>query len=179
MKIKGIYHMPGSKFLWYRWTQDGIRQAVSLKTDDLSEAIKKIEQIRTGTYIAQWAGKSQPPKTHLTKLVENYLSKAQDRGKKPMRPRTAKKKEAVLLKFLRDSGVALVEQISQPTVESWLAKLKKEGRSLDTLHTYARDLNTFVGFLVKNRYLRADLLATLRFQSGQRPGGKIGLSTTK
>ena len=39
VNIKGIYHMPGSKFYWYRWMgKDGKRRAVSLKTEDLSRS---------------------------------------------------------------------------------------------------------------------------------------------
>jgi hypothetical protein len=39
VNIKGIYHMPDSKFYWYRWMgKDGKRRAVSLKTEDLSRS---------------------------------------------------------------------------------------------------------------------------------------------
>ena len=38
-------------------------------------------------------------------MVEKYLEMARKRKKKPMRPRTAEKKKAVLLKFLKGTGV--------------------------------------------------------------------------
>ena len=43
--MQGIYHMPGSKYLWFRWTEDGKRYAVSLKTNDEAVAITKARAI--------------------------------------------------------------------------------------------------------------------------------------
>jgi site-specific recombinase XerC len=94
----------------------------------------------------------------VTKLVEDYLAEAQKRRKKPTRERTAKKQGAVLLKFLKDSGIESVRGITKGLLEDWLAKLEEEGKSADTLHTYARDLNTFLRFLVKHRHLSPDFL---------------------
>jgi integrase len=153
MKIKGLYHMPGSKYLWYRWMRDGKRYAVSLKTDDLSEAIKKIKEIQAGAYFARWE-RATPSPTRAAKVVDDYLSFAQNRARKPMRPVTAKKKKAVLLKFFRDMGMQTVGEISQGVIDRWLAKFQ----NADTKHTYARDLKTFVGYLVRLKLVRSDLL---------------------
>jgi integrase len=153
MQIKGLYHMPGSRFYWYRWTgQDGKRRAVSLKTDDLPEAVKKVEALKAGEAFAHWET-PEPARTFATRLVEDYLKMAQKRAKKPMRPLTAKKQGAVLFKFLADARVETARDINLARIEMWL---EKSGRnSADTRHTYARILKTFVGYLVKQRLLDA------------------------
>src|SRR6516164_3736590 len=78
MKIKGLYRMPESKYLWYRWSESGKRHAVSLKTDDLPEAIKKIKENQAGRLSARWE-RAEPLKTASTKAVEKYLVLAQKR----------------------------------------------------------------------------------------------------
>lgn len=153
MKIKGIYNMPGSKFYWYRWTQDGIRHAVSLKTDDLSEAVKKVGEIKAGALVAQWDRKSEAPRTHLTTLAEDYLAKAQNRAKKPMRPRTVKVAKYVLMKFLKDRNFASTHEVSFRTMEEWLGALKKAGRSPDTLNRYGNILRPFARYLVEKKII--------------------------
>jgi integrase len=156
MKIKGLYHMPGSKYFWYRWTQDGKRHAVSLKTDDLSEAIKKAKEIRAGALFARWE-RAKPRATPLTELVEDYLTAAQKRRKKPMRPDTAKRQEFILLKFLKDSGAESVSDTTEGVIDQWLDGLEEAGRSADTLHTYARSLHTFVMYLVERKLVSPDM----------------------
>jgi integrase len=156
MKIKGLYHMPGSRFYWYRWTQEGKRHAVSLKTDDLGEAVQKAKEIRVGAAFPRW-DRAKPHTTPATKLVEDYLSMAQKRAKKPMRPEVAKTIKYILLKFLKDAGVEHVWEIDHGTVERWLGKLKEDGRSADTIHKYARSLKTFVKYLVRTKLVRSDL----------------------
>jgi integrase len=155
MKIKGIYNMPGSRFYWYRWTQDGIRHAVSLKTDDLSEAVKTIAQIKAGELVAQWERKSEAPRTHLTTLVEDYLAKAQNRRKKPMRPRTVKVAKYVLMKFLKDKNIGATQEINHRTMEEWLGELKKAGRRPDTLNRYGNILRPFARYLVGKKLIAA------------------------
>ena len=152
MKLTGIYHMPGSQYLWYRWSEDGRRYAISLKTSDLSEAVKQVEEIKAGRLAVRWEQQEANFITPATKVLEEYLSQAQKRKKKPMRPRTAGKKKAVLLKFLKDTGTNNVREITLPTIDGWLAKLN--GKSDDTIHTYARDLKTFVKYLVEQRLVR-------------------------
>src|SRR6516165_1349355 len=133
MKIKGIYHMPGSKFYWYRWTQDGKRFAVSLKTDDLSEAIKKVEEVQAGALIARWE-RGYKVATPLSQVVEKYLNQAQKRRKKPMRPATAKRVKNALLQFTQ--GISDVREITHSSISDWIDGLEKAGRSDDTLYTY-------------------------------------------
>ena len=156
MRIKGLYHMPGSKFYWYRWQSNGKRNAVSLKTDDLAEAIKKVESIQAGEAFARWE-RAEPVPTSASKSVDDYLKKAQLRNKKPMRARTARKQRAVLVKFLKDSRVEHINQITAQSIQAWLGSLLASGSSKDTAHTYARVLKTFVGYLVANKMTLVDL----------------------
>ena len=147
MKIKGLYNMPGSRYYWYRWSARGKRHAVSLKTDDISEAIKAVRKIQVGEAFARWE-RAEPIETPATKLVEDYLAAAQKRPKKPMRPGTANKQGAVLRKFLRDCQIENARDITLPVIQAWLEKLN--GGSADTKHTYARVLHTFLLSLAKN-----------------------------
>lgn len=143
--------MPGSRFYWYRWTgQDGKRRAVSLKTDDLPEAIKKIRDIKAGAAFARWES-GEPVPTPASKMVEKYLSAAQNRARKSMRAGTAKRQRDILSKFLKDSSVESVSEVNREKIDHWLEGLKKSGRSPDTLRTYAQALRSFIGYLVKER----------------------------
>ena len=153
MKIKGIYNMPGSKFYWYRWTQNGKRLAVSLKTDDLGEALAAVKQIQAGEWIT-----SKPipgPGTQATKVVEDYLTMVGGRAKKPMRPRTAKMAKYVMMKFLKDRHISSTNEISYRGMEGWLAELKKDGRSPDTLNRYGNILRPFARYLVGKKLIAA------------------------
>jgi integrase len=158
LAVKGLYNMPGSKYFWYRWTQDGKRRAVSLKTDDLSEAIKKVKEIRAGALFARWE-RAAPLATPASKLVEDYLTAAQKRGKKPMRAETAKRVRYIIEKFVVEREIQHVGQITQGEISEWLARKKAGGVSADTLWTYAVNLRTFLRYLVKSKLARADLLS--------------------
>src|SRR5262245_27380742 len=116
--------MPGSKFYWYRWTQGGRRRAVSLKTDDLAEAIQAVKRIQAGEFFARWE-RAEPVGTSVTRLVEDYLAMAQERTKKPMRVRTAKTIKYVLLKFLKDNRIESTREIDHQTIKRWLGRLKE------------------------------------------------------
>jgi integrase len=169
MKIKGIYHMPGSRFYWYRWTQDGKRHAVSLRTDDLSEAIKKVNEIQAGAWFARWE-RGEKVATPITQVVEKYLNEAQKRRKKPMRPATAKRVKNALLQFTTDRGIRGVGDIDHYSISEWIDGLEKAGRSDDTLYTYASTLKTFVRYLVDHKLLQGEVIT--RFDVPRR--GAIG-----
>jgi integrase len=169
MKIKGLYQMPGSRFYWYRWTEDGKRRAISLKTDDLSEAIKKLKEIQAGAWFARWE-RAEKATTPITRLVEKYLDQAQKRRKKPMRPDTAKRVKNALLQFTTDRRINDVGEISHSSISEWIDGLEKTGRSADTLYTYASTLKTFVRYLVDHKFVRGDILT--RFDIPER--GAIG-----
>ena len=115
MKIKGLYRMPESKYLWYRWSEDGKRHAVSLKTDNVSEAIQKIKEIQAGQLFARWE-RAEPLKTAATKAVSKYLAMAQKRDKKPMRPEVAKTVGYILRKCLTDMEMTDVTQITRASI---------------------------------------------------------------
>lgn len=149
--MKGIYKMPGSKYLWFRWTEGGKRHAVSLKTDDEAVAIVKARAI-----LAEGLGSTNYRDPLIT--ISEYLKASQERAKKPMRPGTAERQGAVLRKFVVDSGVDHTGQITPKMISEWLAGFKRDGRSADTVHTYARALHTFVAYLVRMKHVRGELL---------------------
>jgi integrase len=152
MNIPGIYKMQGSKYFWYRWTgRDGKRRAVSLKTDVLAEAIEAIKKIKDGEWMRVLD--ATPVGTPLTKLVEEYLAMAKKRRKKPMRPGTAERQKAILLKFLKDTGVQGITDFSLGSIDGWIDRLEKDNKSDDTVHTYARSLHTFVMWLAEEKKL--------------------------
>jgi integrase len=176
MNIRGLYKYAGSKFYWYRWTEDGMRRAVSLQIDDLTEAVAKIRQIQAGALFARWE-KAEPVRTPARKLVEQYLRVAQDRSKKPMRPDTARRQGYILYKFLADRGIEHAGEISPGQIDEWLRGLKDEKRSADTLHTYARGLHTFVSYLVKVKLVGGDLLKEFDIPERAAVGRKNWLSS--
>lgn len=145
--------MPGSKYLWFRWTEDGKRHAVSLKTEDEPEAITKARAI-----LAEGIIHRMTPRAPIDTLVAEYLAGAQERPKKPMRPNTAKNVGNLLRRFTRENGIEVARQIGPQKLREWLQTLKLEGRSKDTLHSYATDLKTFVRWLVKRKHLAPDVL---------------------
>jgi integrase len=151
--MKGIYRMPGSKYLWFRWTEDGKRYAVSLKTDDEAVAIPKARAI-----LAEGMFRPKPHQGGIETVISEYLRVALERPKKPMRPHTAQNVGHLLRRFTRDCGVEFVGQIAHQKIRDWLQGLKAEGRSRDTLHSYATDLKTFVRWLVKTKHLAPEVL---------------------
>jgi integrase len=158
MRIKGLYNMPGSKFLWYRWTEGGKRYAVSLKTDDMAEAVKKVGEIKAGRLAVVWEQQGIPAQTMATKVVDEYFAMAANRGKKPMRPRTVKVAKYVMLKFLRDNNITSTQEITYGKMKEWLDGLKKSGRAPDTLNRYGNILRPFAAYLEGKRLIGAGSL---------------------
>jgi integrase len=146
MKIKGLYHMPGSKFFWYRWTVNGKRHAVSLKTTDLGEAIAKIQSAHHFHRTVKLA----PPVSEIQKVVEAYLKECQSRDKKPMRPGTAYRQGNILREFLRTMNIRSPSQLDLKAFQSFLDRKRLAGRSLDTLWSNARALKSFTNYCVAN-----------------------------
>jgi len=158
MKIKGLYNMPGSKFLWYRWTEGDKRYAVSLKTDDMSEAVKKIGEMKAGRLAVSWEQGAAPARTMATKVVDDYFTMAAGRSKKPMRQRTIKVAKYVLLKFLHDNNITSVQEVNFSKMEAWLAELKKSGRAAETLNRYGNILRPFGTYLASKGLIAAGSL---------------------
>jgi integrase len=155
-KITNLYHMRNSRFWWYRWCQDGKRHAVSLKTEDMNEALEAIKKIKAGEWYVASMKRIEAP-SDLSKLVEKYISRSKKRAKKPMRPGSAVRRSRALLYILRDMGITSIDDLTPKKIESWLQRQKEKGKSADTVHTYAWYLRAFVRDLIAQRIARHDL----------------------
>ena len=127
----GIYRMPGSKFFWYRWTENGRRFAVSLKTEDESTAI--IEKLKIAKDVARRGSSSyrkqtgEPePQTQMGNVIKQYLEYAKNRDRKPMSPKTAKTVSYELNRFAKESGIESLRDLQPDSMGLWLKSLKKE-----------------------------------------------------
>jgi integrase len=163
----GLYRMPGSRFWWYRWSENGQRFAVSLKTEDESTAILEkakivadVQRRGSASYRAIKGG-GDGASTGAEAIVDRYLDDAKNRTRKPMRPETAKTVGFVLKRFLRESDIADIRALSTGTMQAWLKKLKQKGRASETLRSYTRDLKAWQTWLRKNNIVRADQLPDL------------------
>jgi integrase len=155
MKAKffaGIYRMPGSRFLWYRWTEAGKRYSVSLKTESEAEAlIKKQEIVRdvakrgSAPYGKQ---KGEPaPANQIAKIIREYLAEAMSRDRKPMTAGTAKTVGYELNLFAKESNIDSLRDLQPESMQQWL-KSKKKTKSTETIRSYTRDLKAFCKYLV-------------------------------
>jgi integrase len=156
-KIKNLYHMRDSKYWWYRWSRGGKRYAVSLRTESLDEAIQAIERIRAGEWVREQQDKLDTFPTDISKMVENYIRRAQDRVKHPMRPGTAERRLRALNQILGDMKVTSAPDLSRKRIEGYLAGVRKAGRSADTAHTYGWYLRAFVRDLISQKLAPDDL----------------------
>jgi integrase len=152
LHMKGLYQMSGSRYWWFRWTEDGKRNAVSLKTEDEAEAITKARAILAEGLI------NPKQKTAIERAITDYLQIAQKRARKPMRPETAKTVSFILQSYAKHSGIEYVGNITQRSIEDWVATLRDQGKSRDTIHSYVTRLKTFITYLIGLRQLRPDIL---------------------
>jgi integrase len=160
-KFKGLYRMPESKYWWFRYTKEGQRHAVSLRTDDLDEATTRAQAILADGLMAAKAytpTKSIPEKREITGLIERYLQEAQDRDKKPLRVRTANVRRYILNRFVSDCGIHQVSGITLPKIQDWLTQLKAEGKAKDTIWGNGQRVRSFVQYLVAKKFLPASIL---------------------
>ncbi len=161
---KGVYRMPGSRWLWYRWSENGKRFAVSLETEDESTAILKKKAIlaevaRRGSEAYRSNG-TKPDSAELCQMgaiIRQYLDDAKSRVRKPMQLGTAKNIRYVLEMFVKESALRSAREISPRTFPDWLKAQKKKGRSSETLRSYTRDLKAFRRYLVDHKLVRSDL----------------------
>jgi integrase len=131
--------MNGSRFWWYRWTgPEGKRIAVSLKTDDEAEAIKRARSVAVDKLSSSTTTKRSIP------IVDRYVNEAQARTKKPMRPETAKNVRYILTKYLTDQGIEQLSGINTDSLNRWLGKYSGE-----TVFSYASIVTTFGRWLHK------------------------------
>jgi integrase len=155
--MKGLYKMAGSRFWWYRWSgPDGKRHAVSLKTSDEAEAIKKAREIPINFAVTV-------PRDALVPIIDRYLSEAQTRNKRPLRPEVAKTNRYILVKFATDVGANYASDVSSASLNRWLAILKKT-HSQESLCSYSAVVLTF------GRWLhRKGLVTYYPFDGFERP----------
>jgi site-specific recombinase XerD len=150
----GLYRMLGSRFWWYRFSDtNGKRIAVSLKTEDETQAIlKKAEIIEnvarfgTAAYLPQKPGTG--PVHQVDTVIDRYIDEAKNRLKKAMRPRVADNVSGMLKNFCKDSGIINVREVTTGKMETWIKGKKKAGRSTETLRSYSRDLRAWLHWLL-------------------------------
>ena len=75
-----------------------------------------------------------------------------------MRAETVKTVRFILQSYAKHSGIEYVGLITQRSIEVWVATLRDEGKSRDTIHSYVTRLKTFIAYLVRLKLLRPDIL---------------------
>lgn len=181
----GLYRMPGSPYWWYRWSENGRRFAVSLKTEDETQAVLKKAEIladvqRRGSQVYRSVkGGSGTPATKAEATVDHYLDHAKNRTRKPMRPETAKTISYVLKRFLRESGIDDIHNLSTGAMQTWLRAQKQQGKKNETLRSYTRDLKAWQVWLRKSGLVRADRLPDLDQYDKPPTGRKNWISQEK
>jgi integrase len=152
--LKGLYKMPGSPYWWYRWSENGKRYAVSLKTESESEAILEKVQIaadveRRGSEAYRTIkGDEGRPKQPIDKVIDQYLDEARNRTKKAMRPNVADNVGLMLKNFCKDMDIAGLSDVNTVKMVQWLRGKKQAGRALETIRSYSRDLRAWLGWLI-------------------------------
>lgn len=173
----GLYRMPGSPYWWYRWSENGQRFAVSLKTEDETAAVLKKAEIladiqKRGSEVYRFVkGQSGDASTGLEVIVDRYLDDAKNRTRKPMRPETAKTVGYVLKRFIRESGINDLRNLSTASMQAWLKAKKQQGKKSETLRSYTRDMKAWQAWLRKNNVVRAGQLPDLE-QYDKPPTGR-------
>src|SRR5260221_5878312 len=106
-----FYRMPGSRWLWYRWSENGRRYAVSLETEDEATAIVKKKAIladvarRGSEAYRKQVVDDLGPLNQMSRVIRDYLESAKSRDRKAMLPITAKNIRYVLDLFTREAEI--------------------------------------------------------------------------
>ena len=172
--------MPGSRYWWFRYSQNGQRYSCSLRTENEAEAITRAQAILAEGLIASEAyDPSEPParRREIHSMIERYLEDAISRNKKPLRKDTAKSRRYVLEKFVKDMGISRVNEMTAQKINQWLAALRAQGRSQATLWTYGQDVRTFAKYLTP-KYLSSAALAEFTLPEHAALGRKNWLRST-
>jgi integrase len=144
--VKNLLQYQNSRNWYFRfYDEQGKRRTVSLGTDDEAEAIKQARLIQNGDAVRRI--KNIQVQSPIDRLIEDYLAWAQARSRKPMRPLTANNVKVLLKKFVRETGIATASGLKVKVIDTWIGKLKAEGKSQETLRSYARDISTFSRWL--------------------------------
>jgi integrase len=182
---KGIYRMPGSRWLWYRWSENGRRYAVSLETEDEATAIVKKKAIladvaRRGSeaYRKQAVGGSGP-QNEMSRVIWEYLENAKNRDRKAMLPVTAKNIRYVLDLFAEESKIEGLGDLIPNSMSTWLKAQKKKGRSIESIRSHTKNLKAFRRYLLDQGLVREDSLPDLTMPDAPPIGRKNYLEQTE
>ena len=144
VRVKGVYKQRGSRFYWFRHAINGKRLAVSLKTDDLGEALKRAEVIKaTGLVGAVPTDlevsdsfrrrlEGEIDKTPAILEVERYEAESQNRERNPVNKFVARDRTTVLKKFLSDTNISHPAQLNGQKILRWIKDLRVTGKSTET-----------------------------------------------
>jgi integrase len=173
--------MPGSRFLWYRWSENGKRYAISLATEDEGQALQKKNAIRadidrrgSDQYTKKKNGESAAANP-FERIVREYLAEGMSRDRKAMTPHTAKNLGYILNQFARESGINSLRDLQPDSMSSWL-RSKRKIRSTETLRSHTRDLKAFRRYLIDQNLVRD--LAELSMPDAPPVGRKNWLEQT-
>jgi integrase len=150
--------MPGSKYWWYRWSENGKRYAISLKTEDEATAIEKRKDImvdvaRRGSSAYQKQTSQSAPANQMEKVIREYLGEAMSRDRKPMTPDTAKNQKYVLDLFISEAGINNLSDLGPDSMAQWI-KTKKKTKSTETVRSYTKNLKAFRRWLIDQGLVR-------------------------
>jgi integrase len=151
----GIYRMGGSRFFWYRWTENGKRYAVSLETEDEATAILKKKAIiadvaRRGSESYRKQSVEAGPQTQMSKITRDYFADSMSRDRKPMTPDTAKNQKYVLDLFVSECQINSLSDLEPDSMSLWL-KSKKKIKSAETVRSYTKNLKAFRRYLIDQK----------------------------
>jgi integrase len=182
---KGIYRMSGSRWLWYRWSENGRRYAVSLETEDEATAIVKkkailVDVARRGSdaYRKQTAGEPGP-QNQMSRVIGDYLENAKNRDRKAMLPVTAKNIRYVLDLFVTESEIEGLGDLTPDSMLTWIRAQKKKGRSVESIRSHTKNLKAFRRYLIEQGFVRADSLPELSMPDAPPIGRKNYLEQTE
>jgi site-specific recombinase XerD len=156
--FKGIYKMRGSRFYWYRWSENKKRFAVSLETEDEAEALLKKRTIaedvkQRGSAAYRSKPDATTPKTQFAAVIAEYLADGMSRDRRPLSPDTAKTIGYELNRFASESAIATLYDLKPDSMQRWLKSLKQT-KSTETVRSYSRDLKAFRRYLIERKLAR-------------------------
>jgi integrase len=153
--FRGIYKMAGSRYYWYRWMEKGKRFAVSLETEDETEALLKKRDIvadveKRGSEVYRSRPNTPAPANEFAKTIAEYLADGMSRNRRPLSPGTAKTIGYELNRFAADSGVHGLRDLKPDSMALWLRSIKTK-KSAETVRSYGRDLKAFRRWLLDQK----------------------------
>jgi integrase len=150
--------MPGSRFFWYRWSENGKRFAVSLETEDESTAILKKKAIvadvaRRGSESYRKQNSEPAAANQIAKVIREYLADGMSRDRKSMTPRTAQNLSYLLNQFAKESRIDSLRDLQPDSMTLWL-KSQRKTKSTETVRSHTRDMKAFRRYLLEQKLAR-------------------------